>query len=289
MTQSIGNTLFGSKGINVDVLRLDLLHPQVSGNKWFKLKYYLEAAKQQGKNAMVSFGGAYSNHLVAMASVCAENGMRSTGIIRGEENMSNHSIEDMKRFGMHLIHVTREQYKNKEEYISKYLVDHHDDYYIAEGGAGFLGVEGTADIMKLISPDYTHVICAVGTGTTLSGLINGSPFHQQIMGVNCVKFRTENNSVSACVQQYAKKQNYSFISGYEFGGFGKKNDELIAFMNKLSDEEKIPTDFVYTGKLFFAVYDMISKNEFIPGSKCLLIHSGGLQGNRSLPIGLLHF
>jgi D-cysteine desulfhydrase len=291
VTQSIHDKLFASKGIEADVLRLDLIHPEVSGNKWFKLKYYLSEAISHNKTGMVSFGGAYSNHLVAMAFACHEYGMTSAAIIRGDEaQIDNSSIQQMKQYGMKLVFVNRTAYRDKDKLINEFLAEHAGFQYVPEGGQGPQGVRGAAEIMQLAEKKYTHIICAVGTGTTIAGIINGSAANQQVTGISSLKIPDEGeNALLTYISQNTSRNNYSIVFNYHFGGYAKKTGELISFMNELYQNEKIPTDFVYTGKLFYATYDMTKKDNFPPGSALLIIHSGGLQGNRSLSAGILDF
>ncbi len=288
--QSIAEQTFAGKMVSVDTLRLDLIHPQVSGNKSFKLKYHIEEAVASGKKGIISFGGAFSNHLVALAYACRENGLESIGIIRGEEPVVyGPSLQQMKEFGMSLEFVSRETYKNKELLLSETITKHPQFYMVAEGGGGRMGIKGAAEIMNIPCNNYTHIICAVGTGTTMAGIINGSHNGQQVIGISSLKVAdTENNELIDLMHSTAHN-NYKILFNYHFGGYAKKNNTLVEFMNRLFAEEKIPTDFVYTGKLFYAVYDLMWKTYFPEGSKLLVIHSGGLQGNRSLEKGTLIF
>ena len=290
-TQSICKPLHKSSRISVDVLRLDLMHPDISGNKWFKLKYHIEAALRNNKRGIVTFGGAYSNHLVATAVACNESGMLSTGIVRGEETFPlNASVSQMMEAGMQLIYVSREKYKNKDELIHQFLESHNDYHYVPEGGQGAEGVKGAGEILSFAAGKYTHIVCAVGTGTTIAGLINASSDQQKVIGICALKIEDAgSNEIESYIRSNTSKNNFIMLYGYHFGGYAKKTDQLIAFMNELFGNEQVPTDFVYTGKMFYAVYDLIQKNYFPDGSSLLLIHTGGLQGNRSLPGGTLVF
>ncbi|MBL7699708.1 MAG: pyridoxal-phosphate dependent enzyme [Chitinophagaceae bacterium] len=278
--------------ISADVLRLDKIHRDISGNKWFKLKYHLEEAMRLGKKGIVTFGGAYSNHLVATAVAAHEHRLLSTGIIRGEQTSpENESIKHMRAAGMQIVYVTREEYHHKDEIAARYLAEHTDFYYVPEGGRSAEGVKGAEEILSRAGNDnYTHIICPVGTGATLAGLINASAPHQQVIGISALKVANQNdNELAGFLHSNTLKNNWSINYGYHFGGYAKRTNELIEFMNALYLEEKIPTDFVYTGKMFFAVYDLVARNYFKPGSKLLIIHTGGLQGNKSLPEGTLVF
>lgn len=290
-TQSIRKPLHRTTDISVDVFRLDLIHPIVSGNKWFKLKYHLDAALQQNKKGIITLGGAYSNHLVATAVACRENNLLSIGIIRGEESIpENDSVKQMKDAGMKIIYVSRDKYRDKEQIRNDLIEREHDYYFVPEGGQSAEGIKGAAEILCCVHKRYTHIICPAGTGTTLAGLVNASENDQHIVGICALKIaHNDNNDIELFLKENTSKSNYEIIYNYHFGGYAKKSEELIAYMNELYVSENIPTDFVYTGKMFYAVYDLIKKDFFGQNAKLLLIHTGGLQGNRSLPTGMLVF
>lgn len=285
LIQTLETKTFETVGVKVDTLRLDLIHPHVSGNKWYKLKYHIETAVNTAKKGLLSFGGAYSNHLVAMAYACKEISLPAIGIIRGEEPaVYSPSLQQMKELGMKLIFVSRQDYKEKN-------ARGYEDYHIVpEGGAGELGIKGASEIMKEVRNDYSHILCSVGTGTTMAGIINASTPSQHIIGISALKMAgIENNGLLTYIGAHAAHNNHSLLFDYHFGGYAKRTAGLLAFMNRLYKEENIPTDFVYTGKLFYAAEDLAQKNYFPRGSKLLIIHSGGLQGNRSLAAGDLIF
>ena len=290
-TQSIRKPLHRTVDFSVDVLRLDLVHPHISGNKWFKLRYHLDAALRQNKKGIITLGGAYSNHLVATAVACREMNLLSIGIIRGEESFpENDSIQQMKEAGMKIIYVSRDDYKRKEQLMNDIVDREHGFYYVPEGGQSAEGVKGAAEIFSCIHKHYTHIVCPVGTGTTLAGLVNASENDQHIVGICVLKIAdSHSNDIELFLQENTNKSNYQVVYEYHFGGYAKKSDELIAFMNELYVTETIPTDFVYTGKMFYAVYDLIQKVFFGEHAEILVIHTGGLQGNRSLPAGMLVF
>lgn len=289
--QRLCNPLHNSKEIVADVLRLDKVHPVVSGNKWFKLKYHLQRAIQSNSKGILSFGGTFSNHLVALAHACKENNLLSAAMIRGEEPSAiNHSLQDMKLQGMELIFVSREAYRHKLNLSRSFCENRPHFYVVPEGGQGVEGINGAAEIISNIPPGYTHIICVVGTGTTLAGIVNASQQTQQVLGISALKIRDqENNELSAFLAAHTNKNNYRLIYDFHFGGYARRTPALLKFMNQFYLSEKIPSDFVYTGKMFYAVEELITGNHFPRGSKLLLIHSGGLQGNRSLPPGELIF
>jgi 1-aminocyclopropane-1-carboxylate deaminase len=259
------------RNVEADVLRLDLVHPVVSGNKWFKLKEYLPEAMEQNKSAIITFGGAFSNHILATAALCKELGLKSVGIIRGEKPASfSHTLQDVMNCGMDLFFVEREKYKIKEisvEVITKYP----DAYIINEGGYGLPGARGAAAILDPIdSNQYTHILVAVGTGTTLAGLTEVSTEEQSLIGISVLKNNFDLQDEINHLLSPRNRNRFQLLHQFHFGGYAKYTNELILFMNDWFNDTGIPSDFVYTGKL-------------------LLIHSGGLQGNNSLKKGTLIF
>jgi 1-aminocyclopropane-1-carboxylate deaminase len=276
----------------VEVLRLDLIHPLVSGNKWFKLKGYLKEAEEDNKNSLLTFGGAFSNHIVATAAAANMKGFKSIGIIRGEKPSSiSQTLQDAAGFGMKLFFVSREFYKQKmlpQEVLDTINVD--ELYIIPEGGYGKKGAEGAEDILTLsATSSYTHIITAVGTGTTLAGLVFAALPHQKIIGISALKNNFSLQPQIEALLSFAKQQQFSLLHEYHFGGYAKYNKELIQFMNNLYAATNVCTDFVYTGKTFYAVFDLMKQGYFSSTDKILIIHTGGLQGNCSLSKGTLIF
>jgi len=255
--------------IQVDVLRLDKIHPVVSGNKWFKLKEYLAIAIPEGRRHLVTFGGAWSNHIIAAACAAHHAGLFSTGIIRGERPANpSATLRGAEEYGMELVFISRSAYsqKNDPAFLADLTARYPDAIIIPEGGAGEPGIKGSMDILRQIdSSPYSHILCAVGTGTTYKGLMAAAAPGQEVTGISVL------------------------TPPYHFGGYARHTPELLDFMNSWYQSTGIPSDIVYTGKLFYAALDMVRKGLFPPNSRLLLIHSGGLQGNRSLPPGTLHF
>ena len=286
-TDKLSLPLFIERKVEVDVLRLDKIHPLVSGNKWFKLRYHMEQAKIENKKTIVTFGGAWSNHILATAAACKINNLNSIGIIRGEEAaMLSPTLINAKELGMQLFFMNREEYRDRK--IPGEL-EKGECYFIAEGGYGVKGAEGAASILDHCAKEnYTHICCAAGTGTMTAGLIMSSFPSQQVISVSVLK---NNLGLEENITQLLGNNvnNFQIIHDYHFGGYAKFKPELIAFMNKFYMNTGIPSDFVYTGKLFFAVNDLIQNNFFPSSSKLLLVHSGGLQGNASLSKGTLIF
>lgn len=276
----------------VDVLRLDLIHPVISGNKWFKLKEYLKEAKSFNKKIILTYGGAYSNHIVATAAAAKENGFKSIGVIRGEKPTTlSHTLNDAMDFGMEIFFLSRGDYRTRiipPKLLERYNTE--EIYIINEGGYGVKGVEGAKGILQLMDfSAYTHILDVVGTGTTIAGIVESSGEHQTIIGISSMK---NNFSLQQETEKFISEENrhrFNLIHDYHFGGYAKYTQQLIDFMNEWYRQTSIPSDFVYTGKLFFATNDLLKKNYFPNGSKLLLMHSGGLQGNQSLPKGTLIF
>ncbi len=307
-------TSFSSSTIESSILRLDKLHPIVSGNKWFKLRYYIEDAIANKATTIASFGGPYSNHLVALAFAAKENNLKSIGYVRAtKEDDFTPSLQEALAYGMQLEFIGRTDFQaikndllivnksldnknnsNKSnnvginEGINEGFAIEQDVYYINEGGYGALGAKGAATILNEHCKNFTTIIAAVGTGTMLAGLIQAAAPHQHIIGIPILKNEA---SIEAEIKTLLKESTkpFTLINNFHQGGYAKTNPALISFMNQLWETEKIPSDIVYTGKLLMAVNSLLKKNYFKAGTKLLVIHSGGLQGNRSLPAGTLVF
>ena len=274
----------------VDLLRLDLLHPIVSGNKFYKLRYYIEFALAKGVSTVASFGGPFSNHIVALAYTAKEAGLKSIGYIRtnADEPMTP-SLKEAKAYGMELVYLGRTDFQSKKEAILQSSETITDCYYIDEGGYGNIGAKGAATILTAQDTShYDYFICAVGTGTMLAGIINGADAHQKVIGIPVLK---NEGSIDAEIKALLEDTNRPYTLQHQFhqGGYAKTNPIMLDFMNRLWDTEKIPTDIVYTSKLLFGTEQLIKENYFEKAATILVIHSGGLQGNRSLPEGSLKF
>jgi len=274
----------------VDLLRLDLLHPIVSGNKFYKLRYYIESAIENRVSTVASFGGPYSNHLVALAYTAKEAGLKSIGYIRtNKDEPMTPSLKEAKAYGMELVYLGRTDFQSRKATILQSSEMNTDCYFIDEGGYGIIGARGAATI--LTSQDtshYDYIICAVGTGTMLAGIINAADPHQTIIGIPVLKNEGSiDTEINALLED--KNRPYTLLHQFHQGGYAKTNPMMFDFMNRLWDAEKIPTDIVYTSKLLFGVEQLIKANYFEKDATILVIHSGGLQGNRSLPDGTLNF
>jgi len=266
--------------VTLTVKREDLLHPHISGNKFRKLKYNILQAKADGKTALLTFGGAFSNHIAATAAAGKQYGFATIGIIRGEELADkieqNPTLNFAKDCGMRLKFITREAYRNKTErvLIGALEAEFGDFYLLPEGGSNDLAVKGCEEILDDDDAHFTQVCCAVGTGGTIAGIINSALPHQKVIGFPALK----GEGLSDDICKFANQGSWELVTDYHFGGYGKINEQLVTFINDFFNETGIPLDPIYTGKMFFGVIDLIYKGWFPKNAKVLLIHTGGLQG-----------
>ena len=274
----IQHKLFDERGLKVFIKRDDLIHPIISGNKWRKLKYLLKQAQTEGKIHLVTFGGAYSNHLLATAAAAAKFGFKSTGFVRGEE-VNNDTLFLCRLHGMNLIFTDRESYRNKLALFSKHFADNSEAFFIDEGGASASAAKGCSELVDELNDGYDHIFCACGTGTTAAGIINGisqhgldTQFHALPVLKNGDFLR---NEIDGFLTQPAA---YHLHTGYHFGGYSKVTDELIQFIKQFIASTGILIEPVYTGKMLYALYDLANKKHFKPGSRILAIHTGGIWG-----------
>ncbi len=283
--QELHNELFLDKGLRVFVKREDVIHPYVSGNKWRKLKYNLEEAKAQGAKSLLTFGGAFSNHIYATAAAAKEAGFKAIGIIRGEELAKqplNHTLTFSKNKGMELHFVTRDQYRDKtnESFITYLRRVYGDFYLIPEGGTNNLAIKGCEEMLDEATIDFHCICCAVGTGGTISGIIAAAQPHQNIIGFSSLKGDFLTNEVEALVEQYGKvgAKKWQIDTRFHFGGYGKITDALLDFISDFESEYQIPLDPIYTGKMMYGLLKGIENDEFPRNTSILAIHTGGLQG-----------
>jgi 1-aminocyclopropane-1-carboxylate deaminase/D-cysteine desulfhydrase-like pyridoxal-dependent ACC family enzyme len=271
--------------VNLFLLRLDLIDEEISGNKWFKLKYNLEEAIKLQKQQIITFGGAFSNHIAATSKACKLVGLKSYGIIRGE-NIENHTLNLAEANGMELKFVSRTLYRNKMalmEWLAQ-TFDLQKSYVIPEGGANELGIEGCKEIVDLINIPFNYIAVACGTATTLTGVIKAINKNQIGLGFAALKggsFLTQ--EVNKNLSDY-NASAFKIFEDYHFGGYAKHNDALITFMRNFEQEHHIKLDFVYTAKMMYGLLDLIHQNYFPANSTIVAIHSGGLQGNLGLGI-----
>ena len=288
--QPLRPTWFGGKVGCVDILRLDLLHPVISGNKWYKLVLNIAYAKDNGFDTIVTFGGGYSNHLAATAHAAKRAGLQSVGIVRGKYAELTPTLKACAEEGMKLIFVTREDYDGKgEPEWEKELSQHFDQLLIIpEGGANDRGRKGAGLIKYFIQPFYTHIAVSVGSGTTLAGLRNKLPSSQVILGFAPMKGGAYLKGHIAHFLELGHELDWELFDRWHFRGFGKWNDGLIAFMNDFYEENCIPLDIVYTSKMMHGIKELLNENYFKPTDKILCIHTGGLQGNSSVAGKLIY-
>jgi 1-aminocyclopropane-1-carboxylate deaminase len=277
-----------------DVLRLDKIHPVLSGNKWFKLKEYLQAARQKSSQTLITFGGAWSNHIIATAFAARQAGLRSIGLIRGERpGVLSATLQEAAACGMQLEFLNRQEYATKENpaFLKEISARYPEASIIPEGGAGKAGITGSMDILQWKGArQYSHILCAIGTGTMFLGLSEACAPGQKLVGIPVLKGMDQLGAIGRDGFPGGEKiGDCRIYPGYHFGGYGRHTPELLNFMNHFYGSTGIPSDFVYTGKLFYAAMDLIRRHLLPAHSRLLLIHSGGLQGNQSLPPGILDF
>lgn len=274
--------------VSVAIKREDLIHPFVSGNKFRKLKYNLLEAKKEKHETLLTFGGAFSNHIAAVAYAGKENGFKTIGIIRGEELedkiTENPTLLFAQNCGMQFKFISREGYRSKSEmsFLENLKQQFGDFYLIPEGGTNALAIKGCQEILTSEDAEFDYICCSIGTGGTISGIINSVLPHQKVLGFPALKGDFLNEEI----RNFVHNDNWELITEYHFGGYAKVNEALIQFINQFYAENKIPLDPIYTAKMVFGVLDLIQKNYFHAGSKILLIHTGGLQGIQGMNMKL---
>ena len=280
-TEEISIPIVKEKEVRLFIKRLDKVHPFISGNKWFKLKYNLIEAKKLGYKTLLTFGGAYSNHIAATAFAAQEKGFKSIGIIRGEEHLPlNSTLHFAKENGMELKYVSRSDYREKtiSDFLDKLKAQFGDFYLIPEGGTNELAIKGTSKILDAHDiQDY--ICCAVGTGGTIAGIIRASNDNQTVIGFPAIKGFEQ---LKKDIKNWTNTNNYKLINAYVGSGYAKVSKELVDFINKFNAEHNIPLDVIYTGKMLMGILDLVGKDYFPKGSTILAIHTGGLQGNKGM-------
>lgn len=287
--QSINQQIFlpilEEKKVELFIKREDKIHPFVSGNKFRKLKYNIQEAKRLKKNTLLTFGGAFSNHILATAVAGNLAGLQTIGVIRGDElggdlkkTLANNStLQQAHENGMQFCFVSREMYREKttESFIDSLKKKFGDFYLVPEGGTNELAIKGCAEILTKEDAIFDYICVAVGTGGTISGLIESAKRHQNVIGFPALK----GDFLQKEIENYVDKTNYwKLIHDYHFGGYAKYNESLISFINQFYSETNISLDPIYTGKMVFGIVDLIEKSYFSENSKILIIHTGGLQG-----------
>ena len=292
LIQQINSDIGTNAGVELYVLRLDIMHPQINGNKWFKLKYNLVEAKERNLSTILTFGGAYSNHIYATAAAGNLFGFRTIGVIRGEENIPlNPTLQFAVAQGMELVYIDRQTYKKRhtEELQNQLKQRFGEVFIIPEGGCNLNGMRGCIEILQTVK-GFNTICLACGTGTTLAGMTLSLSPEQKVIGFPILKggdFLKEdiNNLLTSYLNSglpasVNSPTSWQLVSDYHFGGYAKVNNELKLFCQDFQAQHDIPLDYIYTGKMFYGVMDLIAKG-FFKSESLLLIHTGGLQGNQN--------
>lgn len=280
INQSIQLPLFDEFKVSLCVKREDLIHPTITGNKFRKLKYNIQKAKTEGLTCLLTFGGAYSNHILATALAGKEYGLRTIGIIRGEELAEkweqNPTLFAAHQAGMEFQFITREKYREKttKAFESKLFADYGKIYILPEGGTNKLAVIGCEEILDEQDAVFDYICCSAGTGGTLAGLINSAQPHQKVIGFPALK----GDFLQKDICKFVSKDNWELQSKYHFGGYARVTVELITFINEFKQHTQIQLDPIYTGKMLYGIIDMLKNNYFEPQTRILAIHTGGIQG-----------
>lgn len=295
INQKLDLPLLKEKAVSLYLKREDLIHPTISGNKYRKLKYNIQEAKANGFERIVTFGGAYSNHIAATAYAGKIAKLKTIGIIRGEELVANWKDNPTLKLagaeGMVLKFVHRHEYRCKEEprFLKSLEKEFGHFYLLPEGGTNRLAVKGCEEIVTVQDRAFDFICCCVGTGGTIGGIINASDAHQKILGFPALK----GDFLKKDIRNFVRKENWDLLTDYHFGGYAKVTEELINFINSFKQHTQIALDPIYTGKMLFGILDLVGKNFFPSGTRILAIHSGGLQGipgmnivlkNKKLPL-----
>ncbi|HMB63411.1 MAG TPA: pyridoxal-phosphate dependent enzyme [Eudoraea sp.] len=268
------------KQVSLSIKREDLLYPDISGNKFRKLKYNLLKAKEGGYGSLLTFGGAYSNHILATAYAGKAYNFKTIGIIRGEELANrrelNPTLQQARKAGMEFNFISRKDYRAKENdhFLNQLRARYGNCYILPEGGTNALAIKGCEEILNPGDVQYDFICCSVGTGGTLAGLINSSHSRQRILGFPAIK----GDFLKKDICKFVQRGNWELFLDYHFGGYAKVSTALISFLNDFKEKTRIPLDPIYTGKMLFGILDRIERGYFTPNSRILAIHTGGLQG-----------
>ena len=270
-----------SHEVDLFIKRDDLIHPDVSGNKWRKLKYNLLAAKESGVQKIITMGGAYSNHIYSIAAACQKLGLEVLGLIRGDQNELNATLEFAASCGMQIKFILRDQYRQIREHPESVLKNYPDYSFIPEGGTNQLALKGVHEMVNEVSGFFDCWVVSCGTGGTMAGMVTALRGESHIIGFPALKGAGFlNNDIKKLIQQSQSDlyDNWELNLDFHFGGYAKISDQLIGFIRKFEQSQRILLDPVYTGKMIFGLYDCIQKGIFPKGSKIIAIHTGGLQG-----------
>lgn len=284
INQQIIDPFLEKHQVSLFIKREDLVYPKISGNKFRKLKYNLIAAKSEGFKTLLTFGGAYSNHIQATAAAGKEFGFKTIGVIRGDELkqqldqvlVENHTLKSAYENGMQFHFVSREDYKRKhtQAFLNHLKSIYGNFYEIPEGGTNEIAVKGCAEILTTQDADFNYICTAVGTGGTLAGLSKAALEHQKIVGFSMLK----ENYLDQEIKSLTHHSNWQLNRNYHFGKYAKVTPPLVAFINEFYKKHNIPLDPIYTGKLLYGIYEEINAHKFPKNSRILAIHTGGLQG-----------
>jgi 1-aminocyclopropane-1-carboxylate deaminase/D-cysteine desulfhydrase-like pyridoxal-dependent ACC family enzyme len=281
LIDEMNEAFFSDLGLELKLLRLDLIHPSLGGNKWFKLRYNLEELNRLGKRSLLTFGGAYSNHIAAVAAAGKEFGFNTIGIIRGEAcSPLNGTLSLATEQGMELHYTDRQLYRDKDallQWVSNRFGS--DIYVLPEGGSNNLGVKGCTEILDTVQIRPDFFCCACGTGATLAGIASSEKGKGRSIGFSALK---GGSFLQDAISQFVGEEvsgETRIITDYHFGGYGKIKPELINFVGQIMETHGIQLDYAYTGKMMFGIYDLAGKGFFPKGSQIMAIHSGGVQGN----------
>ncbi|MBV7440268.1 pyridoxal-phosphate dependent enzyme [Weeksellaceae bacterium TAE3-ERU29] len=266
--------------IELSILREDLNHPLIQGNKFRKLKYNLIEANRLNQKTLLSFGGAYSNHIHAVAAAGKAFGFETIGVIRGEEladKERNVTLKDAEKMGMKFHFVTRTDYRRKTEqsFINELKQKFGDFYLVPEGGTNEFAIKGCEEILNEETQPFNYITCAMGTAGTFTGILKSTEENQKLLGFPALK---DYEYLLKTIQKYTNKSNYEIINAFHFGGFGKFNEDLISFVNNFKSEYGVMLEPLYTGKMMFGLFGLIKQGYFEPNAKILAVHTGGLQG-----------
>ena len=277
--------------VELHILREDQIHPSISGNKFRKLKYNLLEFSKGNYDAILTFGGAYSNHIAATAAAGKEFNIPTIGIIRGEELSEkiaeNPTLSFAQKAGMKLKFISREQYRNKSnpEFLEKLKSEFGNIYILPEGGTNELAIKGCEEILNENTREFNYIACAVGTAGTISGIVKSSENQQIILGFPALK---DSGFLSDEINRFTNRSNFKLIKDYHFGGYAKVNNELLEFINDFKRQFGVTLDAVYTGKMMFGIFQLIQNGFFPKGTKILAVHTGGIQGNEGMNRKLKH-
>lgn len=292
--QKIDLDIFSQYNLNVLIKRDDLIHPEISGNKWRKLKLNLEKFQYGRYTALLTFGGAYSNHIAATAAVGRIKGVSTIGIIRGDElnPESNETLKKAAEDGMQLHFVSREEYswRYETDYKNELRAQFGNCWIVEEGGANYYGMMGCTEIIKEITVKPSHIILPAGTGTTAAGLLMAENYAKIIAVPVLAKGDFLREDIQSLLRYggltdedlMEKNEQLILPTEFAFGGYGKSTPELIDFMNEVYRESGLKLDHIYTAKAFFALRQFILEGKIKKNETVVMLHTGGIQGNHSV-------